>query len=118
MASSNTASMSFFSGSKYDFPRQVSRETSYAVAKTVSRKLLVIGTVAPLNDLEKLNIDCQILPREGVVEIHSHFRFGDLTYDYIYGRSVRLRDWHPLTNYRLRIPARELGFRDPHHPLF
>src|SRR5215467_3896407 len=116
MASSNTASMSFSSGSQYDFRRKVSRETSYAVANT--RELLVIGTVALLEDVEKLNVNCQILSRERVVKVHSHFGFGDLSYDHVYGRSVRLRDWHPFTHCRLPIPARELVFRDHHHPLF
>src|SRR5206468_9475128 len=116
MASPNTASMSFSSGTQYDFLRKVSRETSYAVANT--RELLVIGTVALLDDVEKLNVNCQILSRERVVKVHSHFRFGDLSYDHIYRRSVRLRNWHPFTHCRPLIPARELIFWDLNHPLF
>ena len=61
--------MSFSSGTQYDFLRKVSRETSYAVANT--RELLVIGTVALLDDVEKLNVNCQILSRERVVKVHS-----------------------------------------------
>src|SRR4029453_13187750 len=101
------ASMSFSSDSRYDFLRQVSRETSYAVAAN-TRELLVIGTVALLDDVEKLNVNCQILSRERVVKVYSHFGFGDLSYHHIYGRSVRLRNWHPFTHCRLLIPAREL----------
>jgi len=47
-----------------------------------------------------------------MIEIHCHCRFGNLGYSYIDGRSVRLRDWHLFTYCRLRLPLRELVFRD------
>ena len=66
----------------------------------------------PLNDVDQLDIESQFFSGQRVVGVHYHFGVGDLSYGYICGSSVRLRDWHSLTDCRLSLPMRELAFGD------
>jgi hypothetical protein len=65
------------------------QQTMY-VMKAFALKSVRIS-VSSVNDIDQLNIKTQILSCQRMVEIHGHFRLGDLRYGCVYRRSVRLR---------------------------